>query len=500
MKYLVLLLFCFPVIGGFAQAFQSGLEWDDFAYDTTEVIATLGSKNILPYQYSLKQFCPEIRNQGNSFSCVGWAVGYGAMSIHSAIEHNWTDQRKITEEAHSALFIYNQIKAEGSCKRGSKLSRAMEFVKNNGNCLANQFDQEIDNCGKQPSLSQKNEALKHAIPDYIRLFQKTDDAKQRIRKVKEMIASNTPVIIGLNTLKNFYQAKNATYWWPEQGNTTAMGGHALLVIGYDDECEAFQLMNSWGKNWGKDGFIWIKYKYFTRFCKYAYCFQKPLSNNLILAKPIPLKTEPMPSIASPSKITEKKAMIHLGAKLQLIGIEFDPNDQVQFKSLKLEQKQKILHVAKEWKSGDLFQLQLETEEHKTYLYIFSVDNSNTVQVHWPRKKGLNPLFEGKKESPLIPFKHTQLHLPTAETAFELEKTGNNHLVVLLSRRKIRDFKSMLKKWKRSTLPIDAFLNNYLRKRQIPKEDIFFDHQSSNISAKTSSKGYILPIIFQLECF
>jgi aminopeptidase C len=63
--------------------------------------------------------------------------------------------------------------------------------------------------------------------------------------------------------------RTARYWHPHLGETTPAGGHALVVIGYDDNKQAFQLMNSWGKEWGQDGFIWLKYKEFVRFAKYG---------------------------------------------------------------------------------------------------------------------------------------------------------------------------------------------------------------------------------------
>lgn len=57
---------------------------------------------------------------------------------------------------------------------------------------------------------------------------------------------------------------------PALGIPPSSGGHALVVVGYDDRKEAFRSMNSWGKNWGDDGYIWVKYKDFGDFCKYAY--------------------------------------------------------------------------------------------------------------------------------------------------------------------------------------------------------------------------------------
>lgn len=37
------------------------------------------------------------------------------------------------------------------------------------------------------------------------------------------------------------------------------GGHMVLIIGWDDERQAWLVKNSWGEEWGEKGFAWIKY-------------------------------------------------------------------------------------------------------------------------------------------------------------------------------------------------------------------------------------------------
>ncbi len=41
-------------------------------------------------------------------------------------------------------------------------------------------------------------------------------------------------------------------------------GHFMLVVGYDDAKKAFIVRNSWGDNWGINGFAYMPYSYFTR--------------------------------------------------------------------------------------------------------------------------------------------------------------------------------------------------------------------------------------------
>ena len=36
-------------------------------------------------------------------------------------------------------------------------------------------------------------------------------------------------------------------------------GHVVLLIGWDDDRQAWLVKNSWGEKWGEKGFGWIKY-------------------------------------------------------------------------------------------------------------------------------------------------------------------------------------------------------------------------------------------------
>lgn len=86
-----------------------------------------GGKSI-PSSIDLSIYTPFPRHQGTIFSCVGWSVGYGALTIERAIQNGWTDRVKITNESSSALFLYNQIKI-GNCTRGARISDALIFCK-----------------------------------------------------------------------------------------------------------------------------------------------------------------------------------------------------------------------------------------------------------------------------------------------------------------------------------------------------------------------------------
>lgn len=101
----------------------------------TPAPAKSSAKADLPAAIDLSAYCPEVRHQGYIFSCVGWATGYGALSAQRAILNRCTDKEVINRNAHSALFLYNQVK-KGDCMQGARISDALEFLQKNGDCAS----------------------------------------------------------------------------------------------------------------------------------------------------------------------------------------------------------------------------------------------------------------------------------------------------------------------------------------------------------------------------
>src|SRR5690606_1097038 len=106
----------------------------------------------IPLKVDLTPYCPEVRHQGDISSCVGWAAGYGAMTIERAIRNGWKDRQEITQNASSALFVYNQLSDE-DCG-AIRMPDALRFMQMEGNCLARDFDFDVNACDLKASENQ----------------------------------------------------------------------------------------------------------------------------------------------------------------------------------------------------------------------------------------------------------------------------------------------------------------------------------------------------------
>lgn len=227
------------------------------------------TKNPLPESISLLRFAPDRQNQGKQGSCVAWSSGYAARSI---IESASTAQNP-NNVAFSPAFLYSQIGLD-NCQ-GSYIIKAMEFMTNKGAVPFNEFPYDENNCSRQPTNQMMSEAAKNRMHGFNRLTEGDGVSNLSLRAIKEHLAKDAPVVIGMMVGGSFMEGMmGQKVWHPtrQDYSQTGFGGHALCVIGYDDRLEggSFQIMNSWGPEWGENGIGWVRYNDFKEFVREAY--------------------------------------------------------------------------------------------------------------------------------------------------------------------------------------------------------------------------------------
>ncbi|MEZ4739732.1 MAG: C1 family peptidase [Flavobacteriales bacterium] len=254
----------------------TGANFSPELYDRTEVFEPLAD-NVnapLPEKVSLQQFAPQRRNQGQQGSCVAWASAYAARTIVQAQATKQAPDRT----AFSPSFMYNQIKIENSDCQGSYIHRAMDQMMGGGALPFSQFAYTDKSCSQRPSSEDLRNAQQFRIKGFQRLT-KGDraDSPVDLLAMKQQLAQGSPVVIGMMVGGSFMQEMaGKEKWYPTQNDyrMPGFGGHAMCVIGYDDfkfdQEGGFQIMNSWGPEWGKNGLAWVSYGDFAHFTKEAY--------------------------------------------------------------------------------------------------------------------------------------------------------------------------------------------------------------------------------------
>lgn len=249
---------------------QSGYSFSPEQFKKANVYEGLADDNIknpLPESVSLLRFAPDRQNQGQQGSCVAWSSVYAARTIVEAASTG----KSGNSTAYSPAFVYNQIGLEGC--QGAYIQNAMEFMQKKGVVPFNAFPYDDQDCSRQPTSDLENSATQNRMHGFTRLTDGEGTEGINVRAVKEHLAKDAPVVIGMMVGGSFMQGMMGKELWAptdEDRSQMGFGGHAMCVIGYDDRKQAFQIMNSWGPEWGKDGVGWVRYADFKEFVREAY--------------------------------------------------------------------------------------------------------------------------------------------------------------------------------------------------------------------------------------
>ena len=118
-----------------------------------------------------------------------------------------------------------------------------------------------------PPLAVTDEEAKRIGRFYCRNYARVDT----LEEVKLSLANQNPVLLGMTCSEEIYSPTEGCIGLPL--GTFLIGGHAVLIIGYDDTKERtihgrhykgfLECQNSWGEDWGDKGFFWIPYEYIT---------------------------------------------------------------------------------------------------------------------------------------------------------------------------------------------------------------------------------------------
>jgi C1A family cysteine protease len=247
-----------------------GCDMKPEVYDQAEIFEPLAvDRNSLPSFVSLEKYAPKRLSQGQQGSCVGWASAYAARTILEAAATG-QDPNSIP---FSPSFLYNQI-GSSDCN-GSYVVEAMKSMMNVGALSFNEFPYDEDHCDRQPTEAERSSAQKYTMRGYNRLTKDDEKDELDMIAIKQNLAQGAPVVIGMSVGGTFEEMNGKQSWIPndrDYDDKDNFGGHALCVIGYDDNKDggSFQIMNSWGEDFGDNGLFWMPYEHFEKFTNEAY--------------------------------------------------------------------------------------------------------------------------------------------------------------------------------------------------------------------------------------
>lgn len=226
---------------------------DERDYSYKERLFETERPKLLPTAVNMIKGCAPVKNQGYIGSCT-------AQAIAAAIQFD-KDKRGFKWPVAfypSAMFIYyNSRKIEGNAKRdaGSQIRSGMKVVAKYGVCNYAIWKYRKNLLFKKPNKNCYTKAKQHQILEYLSL----DNSS--VTELKSCLAAGFPFIFGIEVFENFMSdsvTKNGIVSMPSPSERS-IGGHAMLAVGYSNQ--RFIVRNSWGKDWGDQGYCYIPFDY-----------------------------------------------------------------------------------------------------------------------------------------------------------------------------------------------------------------------------------------------
>jgi C1A family cysteine protease len=207
------------------------------------------SQKDLPIRVDLRHYMTAVEAQGEVGSCTANAMA-GA--------YEYLAKRTLGEAGDvSRLFIYYNARAlddEVEEDEGTTILNCIKALREWGTCPESVWPYDPDCVFDEPHEEAYESALNFRLEEAERL-------PVDLHAMKHCLAEGFPFAFGLPLFESFMREGNKGIPVPKPDQETFIGGHAMLCVGYSEYYKVFVVRNSWGTDWGDNGYCYIPYDY-----------------------------------------------------------------------------------------------------------------------------------------------------------------------------------------------------------------------------------------------
>ena len=193
----------------------------------------------------------DILDQGGTSSCVAHAVP-SAVQVCIAYAFCVLMQRRVRAAAFplaARRWVYRlsrETHGDGDVDDGTFISAALYIMQKLG------WPSEVWVPWSEADINAPMTAnARHHASDQAGVVEEyaiTSWGDSRKRQIKEALASGYPIVFGAYVDQPF---KDCNDWTKQELLGTTLGGHAMVIVGYEDA--GVHVLNSWGSGWGVGG-------------------------------------------------------------------------------------------------------------------------------------------------------------------------------------------------------------------------------------------------------
>jgi C1A family cysteine protease len=216
----------------------------------------------LPLRISvdLREWDSLVESQDQLGSCVGNAIA-------NAYELLVKQKQPEYFVELSRLFIYYNSRSfdnETATDVGSTLLNGLRSVKQYGICKETLWPYDVSKFDIKPTDECYIEGKHRTLTVYQYL--------STVRDIVDVLNKNIPAVIGLTVYDDFMTLTEADPVLHIPLNSENSGSHAMSIVGYDLVKKQLLAKNSFGANWGANGYCYIPFDYVVSEMFEAWCF------------------------------------------------------------------------------------------------------------------------------------------------------------------------------------------------------------------------------------
>lgn len=229
-------------------------------YETPRTAGRGPSSIKLTSTWSIKQHVPPVYDQGNLGSCVSNAECAALSTLfrisrgrHIAASRLFMYFNARAIDANLGLLDHSDLVEDTGLYTGDGFLSTATY----GYVLETAHPYDISKFDLLPSRQVYKNALSRTVVVQYEFVPKN------LNTIKSWLRLNKPVVFGFDVYDSFYSdstTNTGVVNLPEDDDTF-LGGHEVMLVGYNDSTSRFEFMNSWGTDWGNNGFGTIPYEY-----------------------------------------------------------------------------------------------------------------------------------------------------------------------------------------------------------------------------------------------